>query len=197
MNETRRDALVEKVTGILDARSQLTATELSHRDIYQDANEIVEAVTRHRDAEIREALLQPEVVEAAAKAIRATADAFFEGPEVDQITSVKSAKQAFDRLYRQQARAALLATRAEPAGDDTDLTTAYMTGYLAGKDAAAAIAAFEAVLLSDEVVEAAADAIEAEVYSASHPGGRYSEKGLARAALQAAIAAAKGTEGRE
>lgn len=55
MNETRRAALVEKVTGILDARSQLTATELSHRDICQDANELVEAVTRHRDAEIREA----------------------------------------------------------------------------------------------------------------------------------------------
>lgn len=59
MNETRRDALVGRVADTLDARSQLTATELSHRDIYQDANEIVEAVTRHRDAEIREALMAP------------------------------------------------------------------------------------------------------------------------------------------
>ena len=36
-------------------------------------------------------------------------------------------------------------------------------------------------------VEAAVGAIESEVYAASQPGGRYSEEGLARAALTAAL----------
>lgn len=47
----------------------------------------------------------------------------------------------------------------------------------------------EVALLRDNAIEAARDAIEAEVYAASLPGGRYSEKSLARAALQAALAA--------
>lgn len=77
----------------------------------------------------------------------------------------------------------------------------YMDEFYASFDefsrscADAAIAAFEAALLSDEVVESAARAIHAASPWAGCPFvlGVWSKD--ARAALQAALAAAKGTEG--
>lgn len=59
----------------------------------------------------------------------------------------------------------------------------------------AAIAAFEQALLSDEVVVAAGDVIAGEFYAdlPMMTGEAYSQ--VAKAALQAAIAAVKGTEG--
>lgn len=82
-------------------------------------------------------------------------------------------------------------------GEDDDApsargTAAELIRIISDHQRASAWNDFRAMLLSPEAVEAARDAIEAEVYAASHPGGRYSEEGLARAAL-AALGYAQGT----
>lgn len=60
-------------------------TESAYRDAWasEAADKVVALVTAARDAEIREALMQPEVVKEAAKEVGALDDRFYDGSAID------------------------------------------------------------------------------------------------------------------